>query len=313
MQGNISAADMRCLAPNRSWVLQVMNQVCSSCGIGLCDSVLCNFVRGAEAWMYDTVFFRWALAANGAPLTLDAGQSRELYSNAGGGNGGTILGGWGQTKNLNYSDLLDGGTPVDRGFMQVVCGAAIRIGLPFQQSVPQSANSAQFYSDWMSPQHDGATYSQRLQALTAEATALQLKLGDTGCTYYLGMTHLFSSHIGAYGPGMVTNGSVNIPGAYMPFMVCFCVGSQFDLRRAVVIATVGSNMAIESNGPVPTALPVNGDVTGPSGTVYISYTAIFFGYPIIFDTASYSGGLSIEEQVILKRFIAQQGLAQLAA
>lgn len=305
MQGNLKPEDLKCLAPNRPWVLGVQNQVCSSCGIGLCDSVLCNFVRGAEAWFYDKVLVNWGIEADGAPLTIEANTEYDLMSQNGGGVGeGPILGGW-YNKGLNDTDGLDGGTPVDRGFMMVTCGAAVRVGLPFQRGALQNKKTdPQLYADFLAPQEDGPVYSQRLQAITLELTSLQLKLGDTGCRYYLGTSFLFPSAQGAFGSCMVTNGIPQIPGSYMPFMVCICIGSQFDLRRATLVMTVDQNATIDSNGTVPTTVPAD-DL---DGTVYVPYQLFLFGYCICFDTASYCGGLSLDEQAAVRRFMQSQGV-----
>ena len=307
MNGNLKPEDLKCLAPNRPWVLGVQNQVCTSCGIGLCDSVLCNFVRGAEAWAYDKVLVNWGLTGAAASLTASANTEYDLFSQSGGGVGeGPIVGGW-ANKGLADTDLLDGGTPVDRGFMMVTCGAAVRVGLPFQRGGDQDAKTdPQLYADWLQPAGDGPNYSQRLQAITLELTSLQLKLGDTGCKYYLGSSFLFPSAQGAFGSNMVTNGIPQIPGSYMPFMVCICIGSQFDLRRATLVMTVDQSAEIESNGTTPTAVPTVDDEPG-DGTVYVPYQLFLFGYVICFDTASYCGGLSLDEQAAVRRFMQSQG------
>src|SRR5471030_2342323 len=118
MNGNLSPDMLKCLAPNRAWPLAVQGQVLSSVGIGVCDAVLTNFVRGLENWAYDTVFVQWTLAAGGAPLAVVANTEYDLFSAAGVGQ--PLTGGWGQNKGLEYTDLLTLGVPVPEGFMMVV-------------------------------------------------------------------------------------------------------------------------------------------------------------------------------------------------
>lgn len=313
MNGNLTPDQLKCLAPNRAWPLAINGQSCTSVGIGLCDSVLSNFVRGAEAWAYDTVFVQWALAAGGDPLSVAAGTEYDLFATS--GNNEPLVGGWGQNKGLEYSDLLTQGVPVDQGFMMVVCGAAVRTMLPVQQgdngADAQDATSPQAYSDWLKPDDDGTVYSQRLQAVTLDITSLRLKLGNTGGIYYLGPSAIFPSFAGPRAGGHYgSNGDINVPGAYTPFMSCFGIGAQNDLMRGVIQMFVGQSAYIESNGTIPTAVPTNlsGETPLTNGKVYVPYQVFLFGYTICFDSGTYCGQLTADEAIAIRTWAQSNGL-----
>jgi hypothetical protein len=317
MNPSIAGSQFASFGFNRAWVGAVQNQVCTSCSIGLCDDILCQFVRGAEAWAYDTVFINWKLGsaaggdadAAGAPIILTAGAQYDAFSETGGGvDQGTMVGGW-FVKGLNYTDLLNLGTPVDQNFAMTVCGAAVRVGLPRQRlgldGTQGAASDSQLLPDWLNPADDGNNTGAKAQIETLEACSLRLKVGDMGLVHYLGTVYLFPSFATAHGRANEQNGQVCYPFGYTPFAVCFCIGSQFDLKRATIVVQVENNTSIES---AAAGLATKPPGEGLDGTVYVPLQIFLFGYVCCFDSQSLCGGLTFAEQDVLRAFIVQNGL-----
>ncbi len=297
-----SAADVQqAFSPTRPWVLGVNYQSISYCGVGLCDPILANSVRGPEPFSYDTGLFPFVMAAttvststggplaantDGDDLTATGGSNMTLFQ-AGVGDPVVIASGtvgasaaW-YNKTISDTDTFKAGSPVDRGNLMMVSGISVEVNDPFQRGGTNvAAADPQFYSSWLEMQEDGPGYSQRIQKHLLNNLGITITFGDTGQSFRLGVPSFHPPYGGPAGSQTTRNGQTSTPGTYLPLMTAFCIGAQDEVRQLSLQLTLGQNVTIQADA---TNTPIAGSTTtgiintANVGTVYAPVRVSLYG------------------------------------
>jgi len=287
------------------FVLDVAHQSRSYVGIGICDPILQTFVQGPEPWRYDAAL--WAiqmvatkktvtgagpLAANTdgcdlAPVVTTPIGLTFLQSGSIGAQEPIAIsdGSVWYNKSASDADLLRRGSPVSRGFMFMVIAMTVEFLRPFQRGgTGTDATDPKKFSNWLTDAPNSPAYGEQIQKFLIETVAMRIAFSDSGKYFFLGRASNFPQYGGARGNLSISNGNMSCGPTATPLAVALMLGSFDDANQATLVASIGQDARIQSDG---TTLTTAGSVVpgvindADNGTVYCQQVITLVGHPVI--------------------------------
>ena len=249
------------LRMGRHWVLEVVGQPSTYCGIGVCDPILGQHISALSPFRYSTCLFQWVASAdvpagNGFDLTLARGTSAELFA-AGVDESGASQGIWWVLTTAD-TDLTAGGAPIDRGLKFCSTGMTVECPDTFQRGYPgNTATDPREVPAALRSQPDGPQYNQTIIKAMINYTAFELRFGNQGCFHRVGLAADWPHWGGPSGEAATRIGLTSMPGAYLPFMASVCLGSVDEVKQLRITARFGHAYVVDNDPTAPLPEPNN--------------------------------------------------------